>query len=108
MHSTHIRFLKNNQVNKQRWDDCIDHCPNGLIYAKSFYLDCVCPGWNALVSRSAVKLKVLTENASIKTHLLSSLVSPSASSTIHQNAGLDVRKNSNFSRHNVTKKLCLH
>lgn len=49
MHSTHIRFLKNNQVNKQRWDDCIDHCPNGLIYAKSFYLDCVCPGWNALV-----------------------------------------------------------
>ena len=49
MHSTHIRFLKNNQVNKQRWDDCIDHCPNGLIYAKSIYLDCVCPGWNALV-----------------------------------------------------------
>ncbi len=49
MHSTHIRFLKNNQVNKQRWDDCIDHCPNGLIYAKSIYLDCMCPGWNALI-----------------------------------------------------------
>ena len=49
MHSTHIRFLKNNQVNKQRWDDCIDHCLNGLIYAKSIYLDCMSPGWYALI-----------------------------------------------------------
>ena len=49
MHATHIRFLKNNQVDKQRWDECIERCPHGLIYSTSVYLDCMCPGWHAMV-----------------------------------------------------------
>ncbi len=43
-----IHFLHNHEIDKQRWDDCIDTSPNGLIYAKSFYLDNICPGWRAL------------------------------------------------------------
>jgi hypothetical protein len=43
-----IKFLHNNEIDKQRWDECIDASPHGLIYARSFYLDIICPGWHAL------------------------------------------------------------
>lgn len=46
--STAIQFLKNNEINRQRWDECINASANGLIYARSFYLDNICPGWTAL------------------------------------------------------------
>lgn len=44
-----INYLKHDQIDKQRWDDCIAHAPNGLVYAWSWYLDIVHPGWEALV-----------------------------------------------------------
>src|SRR5690606_31954046 len=31
------------------WDRCIKNAPNQLIYAWSFYLDIISPGWDALV-----------------------------------------------------------
>lgn len=43
-----IQFLQNNEIDKHQWDECINSSANGLIYAKSFYLDNICPGWNAL------------------------------------------------------------
>lgn len=43
-----IQFLQNNETDKRQWDECITASPNGLLYAKSFYLDIICPGWNAL------------------------------------------------------------
>lgn len=52
MHSSHIRFLKNNQVDKKLWDECIDQSPAGLIYANSVYLDCMCPDWSALTNEA--------------------------------------------------------
>ena len=52
MQSTQIRFLKNNQVDKKLWDECIDQSPTSLIYAKSVYLDCICPGWSALTNEA--------------------------------------------------------
>jgi hypothetical protein len=44
-----IKYLKNKEIDKQRWDECIENSPNGLIYAYSWYLDAVAPGWEALI-----------------------------------------------------------
>ena len=45
-----IQFLAHQQIDKSRWDACIDHAQNGLIYGYSWYLDTMAPGWNALVA----------------------------------------------------------
>jgi hypothetical protein len=44
-----IKYLKQKEIDKQKWDRCIDKSVNRLIYAKSFYLDIVCPNWDAIV-----------------------------------------------------------
>lgn len=44
-----INYLTYQQINKQKWDACIDKAPNGLIYAYSFYLDTMAKNWDALV-----------------------------------------------------------
>jgi hypothetical protein len=44
-----IRYLKHNQIDMQHWDLCISTSGNRLIYALSWYLDIVSPGWDALV-----------------------------------------------------------
>jgi len=44
-----IRYLKHTEISKLKWDECICNSPNGLIYAYSWYLDIVCPEWEALV-----------------------------------------------------------
>ncbi|MEI6062406.1 MAG: hypothetical protein WCR72_17025 [Bacteroidota bacterium] len=44
-----IRFLHHDQIDKSRWDDCIGLAINGNLYAYSWYLDIVSPGWCALV-----------------------------------------------------------
>ncbi len=50
--SLDIQFLNNKEINKQRWDECINASPNGLIYGRSFYLDNLCPGWYALAGEN--------------------------------------------------------
>ena len=44
-----IYFLKNNAIDFSKWDACIDRAINGNLYAKSWYLNIVHPGWCALV-----------------------------------------------------------
>lgn len=44
-----IQHLTHNQIDKIKWDNSIDKSTNGLIYGYSFYLDCMSPGWDALV-----------------------------------------------------------
>ena len=45
-----IKHLSHSQINKAAWDDCIHHASNGLIYALSWYLDIVSPGWEAIIA----------------------------------------------------------
>ncbi len=45
-----IKFLSHTEIDKERWDRCVDQSPSALIYANSWYLDIVSPGWNALVA----------------------------------------------------------
>ncbi|MEP6615075.1 MAG: hypothetical protein ABJA57_00780 [Ginsengibacter sp.] len=42
-------YIKNEEINKEKWDACISNAGNGLIYAYSFYLDNMCRQWDALV-----------------------------------------------------------
>ena len=44
-----IRYLTHNQIDTQRWDDCIAQSHDGIVYCWSWYLDIVHPGWEALV-----------------------------------------------------------
>ena len=44
-----IRYLTHNQIDTQRWDECIAQSPDGLVYAWSWYLDVVHSDWEALV-----------------------------------------------------------
>ena len=44
-----ITYLHHDSIDKVLWDDCVAHASNGLVYAWSWYLDVVHPGWEALV-----------------------------------------------------------
>jgi len=44
-----IRYLENADIDKVKWDAAIDAAPNGMVYAKSWFLDIVSPGWQALI-----------------------------------------------------------
>ena len=57
-----IRYLTHNQIDKQRWDDCIRQSPDGLVYAWSWYLDVVHPDWEALVENDYEAVMPLTGN----------------------------------------------
>ncbi|WP_207496540.1 hypothetical protein [Aridibaculum aurantiacum] len=43
-----IRYCKNHEIDKTKWDKCISDASNGLVYAYSFCLDALCT-WDALV-----------------------------------------------------------
>lgn len=58
-----ILLLQHKQVDKDRWDECIQQAPNGLVYAQSFYLDMMCPGWNALTNTDYSWVLPITSNA---------------------------------------------
>lgn len=44
-----ITYLTHEKIDKERWDACVAKAPNRLVYAWSWYLDIVHPGWDALV-----------------------------------------------------------
>jgi hypothetical protein len=45
-----IRYLERNEIDTIKWDKCILGAPNGLIYARFFYLDAMAENWSALVA----------------------------------------------------------
>ena len=57
-----IRLLKHNEINKKRWDDCINKSFNGNVYALSWYLDIVHPNWNALIENDYERVMPLTNS----------------------------------------------
>ncbi|MBU8893194.1 MAG: hypothetical protein KOO66_10475 [Bacteroidales bacterium] len=44
-----IKYLKNNEINLVRWDNCINNAFNGSVFAYSWYLNILCEDWSALV-----------------------------------------------------------
>lgn len=55
-----IRYLKHNQINKQKWDQAVSISYNSLVYAYSWYLDIVSPGWEALIEDDYYNIMPLT------------------------------------------------
>lgn len=53
-----IQYLEHNQIDKKKWDATIEECGN--IYAYSWYLDIVHPGWEALVEEDYQSVMPLT------------------------------------------------
>lgn len=47
--SGNIQYLRQHEIDRIRWDACIDNADNGLIYGYTFYLDSMCDNWDALV-----------------------------------------------------------
>ncbi len=44
-----IIYLKHEQIDFRKWDNCISNSPNSLIYAYSWYLHFVTEKWDALI-----------------------------------------------------------
>jgi len=44
-----IVYHKNNEIDREQWDNCIKNTPGAKPYAYSWYLDIMAPGWHALV-----------------------------------------------------------
>lgn len=44
-----INYLKNSEIDKDSWDQCINNSINCLVYAERWFLDIVSPDWEALV-----------------------------------------------------------
>lgn len=57
-----IQYIPNKEINKKKWDACINQSPNGLIYAYSWYLDCMSNHWDGLVMEDYETVMPLTWN----------------------------------------------
>ncbi|MBK8882074.1 MAG: hypothetical protein IPN67_06690 [Bacteroidales bacterium] len=44
-----IIYYKNDEIDRELWDNCIKHSHSPRPYAYSWYLDNIAPGWEALV-----------------------------------------------------------
>jgi hypothetical protein len=44
-----IVYHKNNEIDREQWDNCIKNSPGVKPYAYSWFLDIMAPGWEALV-----------------------------------------------------------
>jgi hypothetical protein len=44
-----IGYLKNNEIDREQWDDCIKKTHRPKPYAYSWFLDIMAPGWEALI-----------------------------------------------------------
>jgi hypothetical protein len=57
-----IKYLQHKEIDKAKWDACIEQASNGLIYAYSFYLDAMAKHWDALVLNNYEAIMPLTWN----------------------------------------------
>ncbi len=55
-----IQHLSHQQIDKHRWDQVVLHTPGGTIYGQSWYLDAVCPDWEALITSDYTRVMPLT------------------------------------------------
>lgn len=55
-----IIYLKHDEIDRGKWDWCISHSLNRRVYAFSWYLDIVSPGWEALVTEDFTSVFPLT------------------------------------------------
>jgi hypothetical protein len=59
----HIRYLKQKEIDHEKWDAAVDQSVNGQSYAYSWYLNCVAENWDALVTDDYTYIMPLPWNA---------------------------------------------
>lgn len=57
-----IRYLEHKEIDISKWDQCIQRAVNQKVFAFSWYLDIVSPGWDALVEGDYETVFPLTRN----------------------------------------------
>lgn len=57
-----IQYIQRDKIDIEKWDHCITHSPNGLIYAYAYYLDHMAKHWAALVLNNYEVVMPLTWN----------------------------------------------
>lgn len=65
-----LQHLKHSDIDKKKWDSCITSSYNCRIYAMSFYLDVVCPQWEALIEDDYAAVMPLTARKKYGIHYL--------------------------------------
>ncbi len=65
-----INYIPQSEIDKTKWDNCIDHSVNGLIYGYSWYLDAMADQWDALVLNDYEAVMPLTWNKKYGIHYL--------------------------------------
>jgi len=57
-----ISYVQHENIDKEKWDRCIENAANGLIYARSYFLDIMSKNWGALVMNDYEAVMPLTWN----------------------------------------------
>lgn len=57
-----IQYIRSQEMDTEKWDRCITHSPNGLIYGYTYYLDHMAKEWDALVLGDYEAVMPLTWN----------------------------------------------
>lgn len=57
-----ISCITHKEIDKNKWDDCIAGSSTPIVYATSWFLDIVSPGWDALVMNDYETVFPLTHN----------------------------------------------
>lgn len=65
-----INYIPKNELDQQKWNDCIEQSGNGLIYSYSWYLDAMCDEWDALVMNDYDAVMPLPHNRKYGIHYL--------------------------------------
>ena len=51
-----IKFLKNKEIDKKKWDNCLENSSCPKMYAYSWYLDIISPNWGGLIEDDYVSI----------------------------------------------------
>jgi len=70
MKNPEIRYLKNKDIDFQKWDQCIANSPYGIVYAYSWYLDRICNHWDALIWGDYLYIMPLVNNLKFGIHYI--------------------------------------
>jgi hypothetical protein len=62
MSNPEIRFVKNQDIDRDKWDQCIRNSPFGIAYAYSWFLDRICLRWDALIWGNYLYVMPLVNN----------------------------------------------
>lgn len=62
MSNPEIKFVDNKDIDRAKWDQCIANSSFGIVYAYSWYLDRICPCWDALIWGNYLYVMPLVNN----------------------------------------------